>query len=161
MAIDVFLNRHSPSLPCEFHHAELFCNKTKTPDKYYSPSSQQTISRNLQLPNRHELYKRQNSVLYKTAPLYCDSPRCLVHNTKRQPECWLKYPAFFCKMMTSSNGNISRITGPLCWGFNRHRWIPLTKASDAELNDFFDLRLNKWLSKQLKRRWFELPLCSV
>ena len=36
-------------------------------------------------------------------------------------------------MMTSSNGNIFRVTGPL-WGENNgHRWIPLTKASDAEL----------------------------
>ena len=32
-------------------------------------------------------------------------------------------------MMTSSNGNIFRVTGPF-WG---DRWIPLTKASDAEL----------------------------
>ena len=29
----------------------------------------------------------------------------------------------------SSNGNIFRITGPLCG----HRWIPLSNASDAEL----------------------------
>ena len=36
-------------------------------------------------------------------------------------------------MMTSSNGNIFRVTGPL-WGESTgHRWIPLTKASDAEL----------------------------
>ena len=35
--------------------------------------------------------------------------------------------------MTSSNGNIFRVTG-LLWGeFTGHRWIPLTKASDAEL----------------------------
>ena len=32
-------------------------------------------------------------------------------------------------IMTSSNGNIFRVTGPLCG----HRWIPRTKASDAEL----------------------------
>ena len=38
-----------------------------------------------------------------------------------------------CLMMTSSNGNIPRITGPL-WGESiGHRWIPLTKASDSEL----------------------------
>ena len=37
------------------------------------------------------------------------------------------------RMMTSSNGNIFRITGPLCGEFTGHRWIPLTKASDAEL----------------------------
>ena len=36
-------------------------------------------------------------------------------------------------IMTSSNGNIFRITGPLCGKFTGHRWIPLTKASDAEL----------------------------
>ena len=36
-------------------------------------------------------------------------------------------------MMTSSNGNIFHITGPLCREFTGHRWIHLTKASDAEL----------------------------
>ena len=36
-------------------------------------------------------------------------------------------------MMTSSNGNILRVTGPLCGKFTGHRWIPHTKASDAEL----------------------------
>ena len=30
-------------------------------------------------------------------------------------------------------GNIFRVTGPLCGEFTSHRWIPLTKASDAEL----------------------------
>ena len=34
--------------------------------------------------------------------------------------------------MTSSNGNIFLVTGPLCGEFTGHRWIPLTKASDAE-----------------------------
>ena len=38
---------------------------------------------------------------------------------------WLETVSF---MMTSSNGNISRVTDPLC-----HRWIPLTKASDVKL----------------------------
>ena len=36
-------------------------------------------------------------------------------------------------IMTSSNGNIFRVTGPL-WGESTgDRWIPLTKASDVEL----------------------------
>ena len=43
--------------------------------------------------------------------------------------------------MTPSNGNIFRVTGHLCAG---PRWIPRTKASDAEL--WIDLRLNKRLS---------------
>ena len=36
-------------------------------------------------------------------------------------------------MMTSSNGNIFCVTAPLCEEFTGHRWIPRTKASDAEL----------------------------
>ena len=35
-------------------------------------------------------------------------------------------------MMTSSNENIFRVTGHLCGEFTGHRWIPLTKAIDAE-----------------------------
>ena len=36
-------------------------------------------------------------------------------------------------MMTSSNGNISRVTGHLCGEFTGQRWISRSKASDAEL----------------------------
>ena len=50
-------------------------------------------------------------------------------------------------MMTSSNGNIFRVTGHLCGEFTGLRWIPRTKASDASFYVFFDLRLNKRLSK--------------
>ena len=35
-------------------------------------------------------------------------------------------------IMTSSNGNIFGVTGQLCGEFTGHRWIPLTKASDAD-----------------------------
>ena len=35
--------------------------------------------------------------------------------------------------MTSSKGNIFRVTDPLCVEFTGHRWITCTKASDAEL----------------------------
>ena len=65
-------------------------------------------------------------------------------------------------MMTSSNGNIFCVTGPLCGEVIGHRWIPRTKASDAELwCFFFDLRLNKRLSKQSWGWWFEALLCSL
>ena len=37
-------------------------------------------------------------------------------------------------IMTSSNGNIFRVTGPLWEESTGHRWIPFTKASDAELS---------------------------
>ena len=36
-------------------------------------------------------------------------------------------------LMTPSNGNIFRVTGLLYEEFTGDRWIPLTKASDAEL----------------------------
>ena len=36
-------------------------------------------------------------------------------------------------MMTSSNGNIFRVTGPWCGEITGQRWIPRTKDSDAEL----------------------------
>ena len=59
-------------------------------------------------------------------------------------------------MMTSSNGNIFRVTGHLCGEVIGHRWIPHTKASDADLwCFFFYLCLNKWLSKQSWGWWCE------
>ena len=48
-------------------------------------------------------------------------------------------------MMTSSNGNISRVTGPLGGEFTGHRaQRPVTRRFGV----FFGLRLNKRLSKQ-------------
>ena len=42
-----------------------------------------------------------------------------------------------CRIMTTlSNWNSFRVTGPLCGEVTGHRWIPLTKASDAELSTF-------------------------
>ena len=68
-------------------------------------------------------------------------------------------PWFF--MMTPSNGNIFRVTNPLCWEFTGYRWYPPTKASDAELWCFFYLHLNKRLSKQSWDWWFETPSFSL
>ena len=48
-------------------------------------------------------------------------------------------------MMTSSTGNVFRVTGPLCGEFTGHQWIPLTKASDAELCYFLWCAwINSW-----------------
>ena len=60
-------------------------------------------------------------------------------------------------MMTSSNGNIFRVTGPLCGELTSDRRIPRTKASDAELWCSCDLHLNKRLGKQSWGWWFETP----
>ena len=51
--------------------------------------------------------------------------------------------------MTSSNVNIFSVTGLLCGEFPAQR--PVTRSFDA----FFDLRLNKQLSKQSWGWWFE------
>ena len=54
-------------------------------------------------------------------------------------------------LMTSSNGNIFRVTG-LLWGeFTGDRWIPLTKASDVEL---FVLSAPEQTVEQASRRWW-------
>ena len=45
----------------------------------------------------------------------------------------LTYFSVAHSMMTSSNENSFRVTSPLCGEFTGHRWIPLTKANDAEL----------------------------
>ena len=63
-------------------------------------------------------------------------------------------------MMTSSNGNIFRVTGPL-WGESTgHRRFPsrrpVTQSFDI-FGIFFDLRLNKRQRKQSRHRWFETP----
>ena len=61
-------------------------------------------------------------------------------------------------MMVSSNGNIFCINGPsllVISGFLSQR--PVTQSFDV----FFDLRLNKWLSKQSRCQWFEMPLHSL
>ena len=57
----------------------------------------------------------------------------------------------FCPfMMTSSNGNIVRVTGPLCGEFTGHRWIPWTKANDAELWCFlwYASWINGWVNNR-------------
>ena len=57
-------------------------------------------------------------------------------------------------MMTSSNGNIFRVTGPLCGEFTGPRWIPPQRPVTRSFDVFFDMRLNKQLSKQSWGWWF-------
>ena len=75
----------------------------------------------------------------------------------------LGHPETGCNtfMMTSSNGNIFRVTGPLCRKFTGHRGIPLTKASDAELWYFLWSAPEQRLSKQSRRRRFETSSRSI
>ena len=54
-------------------------------------------------------------------------------------------------MMTSSNGNIFRVTGE----------FPTQRPMARSFGVFFDLRLNKRLSKQWLGWWFETPSCPL
>ena len=52
-------------------------------------------------------------------------------------------------MMTSSNGNIFRVTGHLCGEFTGHGWIPRSKAGKRNFDVFFDLR---WINGRANDR---------
>ena len=64
-------------------------------------------------------------------------------------------------MMTSSNGNIFRVTGPLCGEFTGPGEFPAQRPVTRSFGVFFDLRPNKRLSKQPLCWWFETPSWSL
>ena len=57
-------------------------------------------------------------------------------------------------MMTPSNGNVFRVTD-LLW----IHWSPVRsqRPMTGSFDVFLELRRNKWLSKQSRRRWFGTP----
>ena len=104
----------------------------------------------------HIVYCRKLKCSVKNCLWYHLSGLCVWHQAKRAVSAGpMKQP-----LMTSSSGNNFRVTGPLCGEFTGQRWIFLTKVSDAELY-FFDRQLDKRLSKQSRRRWFETPSRSL
>ena len=56
---------------------------------------------------------------------------------------------FWVIVMTTSNGNIFRVTGHLCGEFIGHRWIPHTKASVADL---WYLLIRYWINGWVNNR---------
>ena len=64
-------------------------------------------------------------------------------------------------MMTSSNGNIFRVTGPLCGEFTGLGEFPTQRPVTRSFDVFFDLSLNKRLSKQPWGWCFETPSCPL
>ena len=67
----------------------------------------------------------------------------------------------FSFMMTSSNGNIFRVTGHLCGEFTGPGEFPTQRPVKRSFDVFFDLRLNKRLSKQWWGWWFETLPCPL
>ena len=84
-------------------------------------------------------------------------------------ECWFlicprgsvshSYWSHSAVMMTSSNGNIFHVTGHLCGEFTGLGEFPTQRPVTRSFDAFFDLSLNKRLSKQLWGWWFETPPC--
>ena len=58
-------------------------------------------------------------------------------------------------MMTSSNGNIFRVTGPLCGEFTGPGEFPTQRPVTRSFDVFFDQHPNKRLSKRTWGWWFE------
>ena len=99
----------------------------------------------------------------KKQPKHCDSTATkllhwlLLSITKHY---WSPVTALHSNaIMTSSNGNIFRVTSHLCGEFTGDRWIPRTVTRSFEI--FFDLLLNKRLSKQSWGWWFKTPSCPL
>ena len=60
-----------------------------------------------------------------------------------------------CIKMTSSNGNVFRVTGPLCGEFTGPGEVPAQRPVTRSFDVFFDLRPNKRLSNQPWGWWFK------
>ena len=77
---------------------------------------------------------------------------------RNQSIFWISAGIF---MMTSSNGNIFRVTGHLCGEFTGPGEFPTQRPVTRSFDVYFDLRPNKWLSKQSWGWWFETLSCSL
>ena len=64
-------------------------------------------------------------------------------------------------MMTSSNGNIFRVAGPVCGEFTGPGEFHAQRPATRSFGVFFQLRLSKRLSKQPRGWWFETPPWSL
>ena len=112
-----------------------------------------------------DCYQKRNCMIN-----YVSLSLLLVRNTS---SCWslflnilfnvyLRPPhAVVSIMMTSSNGNIFRVTGLLCGNSPVTGEIPTQRPATRSFDVFFDLRLNNRLSKQSWGWWFETPSCSL
>ena len=58
-------------------------------------------------------------------------------------------------------GNIVRVTGPFWGEFTDHWWFPSKRPVALSVDVFFDLCLNKRLTKQSRHRSFETPSRSL
>ena len=75
----------------------------------------------------------RDKTVAKYFSLWCDLKQYWQHAWRFQNYRKIVRTGLVPFMITSSNGNIFRVTGPLCGEFTGHRWIPRTKVRDADL----------------------------
>ena len=80
---------------------------------------------------------------------------------KKEPQILTWIEPNYKIMLTSSNGNIFRVTGHLCGEFTGPGEFPTQRPVTRSFDVFFDLRLSKRLSKQWWGWWFETISCSL
>ena len=124
---------------------------------YRSYYSVKNVKHNMQRWSTNVLY----SFLYTKYRLsWLFTPILVIINSYIALKSNITAVAILPSMMTSSNGNIFRVTGlagnsPVTGEFPAQR--PVMRSCDV----FFDLGLNQQLSKQWRRRWFETPPLSL
>ena len=87
-------------------------------------------------------------------PFYIEDEIYRLHRASTLIQLWIG-------MMTSSNGNIFRVTGHLCGEFTGPGEFPAHRPVTRSFGVLFDLHLNKRLSKQSWGWWFETQSCPV
>ena len=96
--------------------------------------------------------------VYNVWHFYSDNRKIVLQTLLlRQWKSVKEYHQSYACMMVSSNENIFRTTGPLCEEFTGDGEFPAQRPVTQSFNVFFDLRLNKWFSKQSWGWRFEMP----
>ena len=143
-----------PLSPWEVRPPGLLCGWTGV----YHPDVLSHPQRDCLFNSLGKLSKKKPIELRISGPLFGKPPVIDGFPSQRK---WKAFPYHGVIMMTSSNGNIFRVTGPLCGEFTGPGEFPAQRPVTRSFDVFFDLRLNKRLSKQPWGWWFETPSWSL
>ena len=114
------------------------------------------------LSNPNASYKvTRHQPKFLTLPVVKRTYQTLPAQLGDEAAVWCMYDQVPVNMMTSSNGNIFRVTGPLCGEFTGPGEFPTQRPLPRSFDVFFDLCLNKRLSKRPWGWSFETPSWSL